>query len=97
MNEERRLAYVAITRAMNRLFVSGNRGYSFVTGKSNRPSRFIKEMDHKNFMYELGSGSLSSQSQKEITMEKYEHPSTRKDNIKVRASDIVIHDNFVKA
>jgi DNA helicase II / ATP-dependent DNA helicase PcrA len=94
MNEERRLAYVAITRAMNRLFVSGNRGYSFVTGKSNRPSRFIKEMDHKNFMYELGSGSLSSQSQKEITMEKYEHPSTRKDNIKVRDLDIVIHDNF---
>ncbi len=41
--EERRLAYVAFTRAKKRLFVSCNNGYSFATDSSATPSKFIKE------------------------------------------------------
>ncbi len=46
MEEERRLAYVAITRAKERLFVSGARGSSFISNivQQKLPSRFISEM-----------------------------------------------------
>ena len=41
--EERRLAYVAMTRAKKRLFLSCNSGYSYVTDSNASPSRFFKE------------------------------------------------------
>ncbi len=41
--EERRLAYVAMTRAKKRLFCSCNSGYSYVTDSSSRPSIYFKE------------------------------------------------------
>ncbi|MGL6124992.1 MAG: ATP-dependent helicase [Metamycoplasmataceae bacterium] len=46
MEEERRLAYVAITRAKEKLFVSGARGTNFISDVINQkyPSRFISEM-----------------------------------------------------
>ena len=43
LEEERRLMYVAITRAKDRLFVSNNTDYSFVLNTALRPSRFISE------------------------------------------------------
>ena len=44
LEEERRLAYVAITRAMDRLFISDSRGYSIDHRFQKKPSRFLKEM-----------------------------------------------------
>ena len=41
--EERRLAYVAITRAKKRLFLTCNSSYSFVTDSQSIPSRFFEE------------------------------------------------------
>lgn len=41
--EERRLAYVAMTRAKKKLFCSCNSGYSYVTDSSARPSCYFKE------------------------------------------------------
>ena len=41
--EERRLAYVAFTRAKKNLYVSLNTGYSFVLEQNSTPSRFLKE------------------------------------------------------
>lgn len=43
MEEERRLMYVAITRARHRLFVTNNNEYSYVAGIPLRASRFIRE------------------------------------------------------
>ncbi|MGL4343390.1 MAG: ATP-dependent helicase [Metamycoplasmataceae bacterium] len=53
MEEERRLAYVAITRAMNNLYISCSIGYNFSNGIK-KPSRFITEMGLKidNYIYE---------------------------------------------
>lgn len=45
IEEERRIAYVAITRAKKRLYVSYNSEYSFTSKTFGQPSRFIKEMD----------------------------------------------------
>jgi len=45
VEEERRIAYVAITRAKKRLYISYNNEYSFTTKTFGQPSRFIKEMD----------------------------------------------------
>lgn len=45
LEEERRLAYVAMTRAMDKLYLTDHRGYSFVAGGSLRTSRFVDEVD----------------------------------------------------
>lgn len=44
LEEERRLAYVAITRAKERLFISDSKGYSIDFKFQKKPSRFLKEM-----------------------------------------------------
>ena len=43
IEEERRLAYVAITRAKKELFITSNRDYSYVLGRAGEPSMFVKE------------------------------------------------------
>ena len=45
LEEERRLAYVAFTRAKKQLYISDARGYSYVLEGAKRPSRFIREID----------------------------------------------------
>lgn len=47
LEEERRLCYVAITRAKKQLFVSYNSDYSFVYQTNLSPSRFIREANFK--------------------------------------------------
>ena len=49
LEEERRLAYVAITRAKNRLYISYTKTrYEYGEIKTMQPSRFIKELPEKN-------------------------------------------------
>ncbi len=43
MEEERRLCYVAMTRAKEKLFMTCNSGYSYVTDSHAVPSQFFKE------------------------------------------------------
>ena len=43
IEEERRLAYVAITRARKKLFITCNQDFSYVQGSSLKPSRFLLE------------------------------------------------------
>ena len=43
LEEERRLAYVAMTRAMNKLYLSCANGFSYVAGGSLVPSQFYRE------------------------------------------------------
>jgi len=44
IEEERRLAYVAFTRAKNNLFLTDSGGYSYILNRAKVPSRFIKEI-----------------------------------------------------
>ncbi len=44
LEEERRLAYVAITRARKRVFISNSRGFAIDHKTQKKPSRFINEL-----------------------------------------------------
>lgn len=44
LEEERRLAYVAFTRARKQLYISDSYGYSYVLDKIKTTSRFVKEL-----------------------------------------------------
>lgn len=48
LEEERRLFYVAITRAKKLLFLSGTNGFSYILNKQLYPSRFFQELDPQN-------------------------------------------------
>ena len=49
LEEERRLCYVAITRAEKRLFLLDSEGYT-QNGKQKLPSRFLKEIGEENYV-----------------------------------------------
>ena len=55
LEEERRLAYVAITRARKKVFISNSRGYAIDHKTQKKPSRFIGELgvDIKDFTSEF--------------------------------------------
>ena len=61
LEEERRLAYVAFTRAKKQLFLSDSYGYSFVLDKIKTTSRFIKELPEE-CMEEVGAKQSSMRS-----------------------------------
>ena len=68
IEEERRLAYVAFTRAKKELYLTLNRDYSYTLKSSNIPSRFIKEagLTLPKFSF-LGSGlSVESGNEKNL-------------------------------
>ncbi|BAH69732.1 hypothetical protein MBIO_0467 [Mycoplasmopsis fermentans PG18] len=89
LEEERRLAYVAITRARNRLFISDSRGYLIGTDLEKKPSRFIREMgiELKNFILKTGSVGLDFD---EIVDEKQ----IKALNKKIIVGDIISHTFF---
>lgn len=53
MEEERRLAYVAFTRAKKQLFLSDSQGYSYMLDRVKSTSRFIKELPEE-YIDEVG-------------------------------------------
>ncbi len=61
LEEERRLAYVALTRGKKELYISYNTGYSYTLGRDSEPSRFIKEanLDIKNDINNLFSNKVN--------------------------------------
>ena len=61
MEEERRLAYVAITRAKEKLFMSyANRRMQFGSIKNNKRSRFLDEVPNKLMHFESGFGATAN-------------------------------------
>lgn len=63
LEEERRLAYVAMTRAMQKLYLTFSSDYSYVIGGSLTPSQFIMESGNvviRESSYSLGGNSSYS-------------------------------------
>ncbi len=61
LEEERRLCYVAITRAQKRLFLLDSEGFT-QNGKQKLPSRFLKEIGEQNY---IRIGTISKELQEE--------------------------------
>lgn len=59
VEEERRLAYVAFTRAKNKLYLTEAGGYSYILQRARTSSRFIREIDEE-YIEHLGADSRSS-------------------------------------
>ncbi|HLV50026.1 MAG TPA: ATP-dependent helicase, partial [Erysipelothrix sp.] len=89
LTEERRLAYVAITRAMHRLFVSSNAGFNYVLSQRNKPSRFMREMDHERAVHDVG-GIIQEKSPQDMAFKQYK----KKDKLRIKPADVVVHDDF---
>lgn len=55
LEEERRLAYVAMTRAKQQLFITESLGYSYVLDRPKTTSRFIQEIDEDAIEHTLAN------------------------------------------
>ncbi|MCT4469771.1 ATP-dependent helicase [Mycoplasma sp. HS2188] len=89
LEEERRLAYVALTRAKKRLFISDSAG-NFQIGKNKsiqkKPSQFIKELGINSDAHILAKDYVAE----EITDEK----EIKRINSRIIVGDIVSHPSF---
>jgi len=101
IEEERRLAYVAFTRAKKRLYISDNTGFSYVTQGSKNVSRFLSEVDSQYI------NDLSADTEKENNNENIfrsvksqtvldSSAAKLKNKKKLRAGDNVIHELYGK-
>ena len=105
LEEERRLAYVAFTRARKQLFISDAQGYSYVMDRIKLPSRFIKEIDPDTIEHfgvqdatqhtasrqeELPSGQVA----KALTYVDEEGHAPVKTSGRIRKGDLVVHTSF---
>jgi DNA helicase-2/ATP-dependent DNA helicase PcrA len=64
LEEERRLLYVAMTRAKERLYLTWNTSYSFYAQRNKVPSRFIGEIPDEFIRNEKKEDSLKAQAAK---------------------------------
>ncbi|MGB4191041.1 MAG: UvrD-helicase domain-containing protein [Rickettsiales bacterium] len=105
LEEERRLAYVAITRAKNKLYISyANSRQVFGEWQSNQASRFITEIDHLDsidhikFSYNNYSKPISSHNSSYSLSSSLGFPSNslNTDDSDIRIGDIVTHKKFGK-
>lgn len=95
LEEERRLAYVAMTRARKRLYLSDAQGFSFVLNKGQVTSRFIAEIDEDVIDHQqMGSyGNVEkAYSPKEMSQRIRTGAPARV--IRYRKGDVVTHTTF---
>ena len=108
LEEERRLAYVAMTRARKQLFLSDSMGYSYVLDRIKMPSRFVKEIP-RTLMEDVGAkprsrfgddvdvfseGGSSSISRPAPVSSASSAPARKKRRGKLQKGDLVQHTSF---
>lgn len=99
IEEERRLAYVAFTRARNQLYLTESSGFSYILQDYRRTSRFIKEIDPAYIEDVNKRATMKSTYQNSFSdfmsgkqEEKVEEAKPTK--TKFKKGDIVIHPKF---
>jgi len=97
LEEERRIAYVAMTRAKKQLFLSYSGGYSYLTGGPLEPSRFINEINPKllniESIYKYQSNNDSDLDYYNSLNSNYEN-NYIKQNYEFNIGDQVVHTVF---
>lgn len=91
LEEERRLCYVAITRAEKQLFLSDSEGYTS-SGRAKMPSRFLSEIGEENY---IRVGKISEELLHKVNEEKTKN-NQEIDSTKYKVGDVVEHPIFGK-
>lgn len=103
VEEERRLAYVGITRAKDRLYLTKSTSrMMFGSTNSNRPSRFLDEIpqEYLENIGQISQSSFASFSKPSYTppakssVSSYKKPDTYSDAPSFKAGDRVVHKTF---
>ena len=101
IEEERRLAYVAMTRARKRLFISDAQGFSYVLGKAQTASRFIDEIDsdaiehHRISSYgQVIKATPKEELQAYLRGQETTISSQTSKKTKYKKGDVIIHTSF---
>ncbi len=92
MEEERRLAYVAFTRAKKGLYITENTGYSYVNQSSKTGSQFIKELGEKHVEHIGRKSDYYDEIVKQMDEKKVEI----KNDQDYRQGELVMHNVFGK-
>lgn len=97
IEEERRLFYVAITRAKKKLFLSSSDGFSYVLNTMKQPSRFLKDLDiaHLKIINNEHQEMAESYQNRSNSKFNYHKFSANKDNNQVIANDWKVNDKVV--
>lgn len=96
LEEERRLAYVAYTRAMNQLFLIESMGYSYVSNGPKVRSRFISEINDDYISHEGRKDTYQSESfipKPKVSKQTFD---MNDDTKEWRVGELVMHDVFGK-
>lgn len=99
LEEERRLAYVAFTRARKQLFLTSSQGYSFVVQKMKSTSRFIKELDQE-VVEVVGDVSMPSYQKQEYKYNAGDATiaplasTLKKGKVSIKKGDLITHSVF---
>ncbi len=95
MEEERRLAYVAMTRAKSRLYLTESSGFSFVSNRVQSPSRFLEEIDEEHIIHQYVTNYGQVQEKEKATVDdftyKKQHPNQRQ---RYQKGALVLHTVF---
>ena len=95
MEEERRLAYVAMTRAKSKLYLTESSGFSFVANRVQQPSRFLDEIDEEYIIHKGVSNYGQIEEQVKTTIDDYNYQAKRvTQKHKYKTGDVVIHTVF---
>lgn len=93
LEEERRLTYVAITRAMNGLYLTESEGFDYNSGNK-YPSRFIFEIK-KNFITQIGEIDNELIEQSKHYINRLNHLIEQKES-SFNTNEIILHPIFGK-
>ena len=91
LEEERRLMYVATTRAENALFLTESEGYDYSADGNKYPSRFLREIQRNMFVTE-GKMDESLWSQTDRLIDEFENEADYEEEFAL--NDIVEHKHF---
>lgn len=91
IEEERRLTYVAVTRAEKRFYITDSEGYNFTTGLNKYPSRFLFEISEEFY---IRKGKLSPEILQASKVPSRNLDAENKELFGV--GDLVLHDVFKK-
>jgi len=95
LEEERRLAYVAYTRAMKQLFLVESQGYSYVSSGPKTCSRFISEVDDEYISHQGRSQRYRQDNYISKPLQKM-NISTEDNETDWKVGDLLIHEVFGK-